>query len=55
MGVYMMSFGMMPLGTLPIAALSGVIGIGWAFAISGALLMAIAVPLIFATKRIRSL
>jgi hypothetical protein len=51
----MMSFGMMPLGTLPIAALGDVIGIGMAFAISGALLMAFALVLMFGTKRITSL
>ena len=55
MGIYMMNFGMIPLGTLPLAALGDVIGIRWAFALAGALLIAAALLMTVATTRIRRL
>ncbi len=55
MGIYMMNFGLMPLGVLPMAAIGEAIGIRWAFMLGGALLIAAALVLTVATKRIRSL
>lgn len=55
MGIYMMNFGLMPIGVLPMAAIGEVLGIRWAFAMGGALLIAAALLLAVGTKRIRSL
>ncbi len=55
MGIYMMNFGLIPLGVLPMAAIGEVIGIQWAFAIAGSLLVAAAIALTVFTRRIRSL
>jgi hypothetical protein len=55
MGIYMMNFGLIPVGTLPLAALGEVIGIRWAFAMAGGLLIGAAVLMTVATTRIRRL
>lgn len=55
MGIYMMNFGLMPLGVLPMAAIGEAVGIRWAFALGGALLIGAAMLLTVGTKRIRSL
>lgn len=55
MGLYMMNFGLMPIGVLPMAAIGEVIGIRWAFAIAGALLVVAAIGLTIGTRRLREL
>ncbi len=55
MGLYMMNFGLMPLGTLPMAALGEWIGIQWAFATAGALLIAAVIAMTVLTPRVRQL
>ena len=55
MGIYMMNFGLIPLGTLPLAALGQWIGIGSAFALAGGLLIAAALLMTGITPRIRRL
>ncbi len=55
MGLYMMNFGLMPLGVLPMAAVGEAIGIRWAFAIAGAALIGAAALLTVGTRRIRVL
>jgi small-conductance mechanosensitive channel len=55
MGVYMMNFGLIPLGVLPIGALADVIGVGSSFAIAGAALAAVAIAFALVTKRLREL
>ncbi len=55
MGIYMMNFGLMPLGVLPMAAIGEAIGIQWAFAIGGIALIAITLWLLAGTRRIRVL
>ncbi len=55
MGLYMMNFGLIPLGTVPMAALGALIGIQWAFAIAGGLLVLAAVAMTVLTPRVRSL
>ena len=55
MGIYMMNFGLIPVGTLPLAALGEVIGIRWAFALAGGLLIAAALLMTVLTARVRRL
>jgi MFS family permease len=55
MGLYMMNFGLIPLGAIPLAAISEVIGIRWAIAGAGALLVAAALSTSLFTDRIRRL
>jgi MFS family permease len=55
MGVYMLNFGMMPLGALPLGAVSEVWGVEWAFAGAGIILIATTVLMTVLTRRIRVL
>ena len=55
MGLYMMNFGMIPIGTIPLAYLSDAFGIRWAFGVAGGLLIVAAVALTLLTARIRRL
>jgi MFS family permease len=55
MGVYMMNFGLIPLGALPMGAVAQAFGIQAAIAGAGVLLLAVAVVSAFATPRIRQL
>lgn len=55
MGVYMMNFGLIPLGALPMGALAQAFGIQAAIAGAGVLLLAVAVVCAVATPRIRQL
>jgi MFS family permease len=55
MGIYMMNFGLIPIGTLPLAALGAVFGIGWSFVLAGSLLIAASVLMAVATTRVRRL
>jgi len=55
MGVYMLSFGMMPLGALPMGAVSEAYGIQWAYAGAGIALLATTLLLTLLTTRIRKL
>lgn len=55
MGLYMMNFGLIPLGTIPMAALGALIGIQWAFATAGALLVLAAIAMTVLTPRVRNL
>ena len=55
MGLYMMNFGLIPLGTVPMAALGALIGIQYAFAAAGALLVLAAIAMTVLTPRVRTL
>jgi MFS family permease len=55
MGLYMMNFGMIPIGTIPLAYVSDAFGIRWAFALAGALLILAAIALTLLTARVRRL
>lgn len=55
MGVYMMSFGLMPLGTIPIAVLAEIIGIRYAITISGILLAFMGAGFMIFARNIRRL
>lgn len=55
MGVYMMNFGLMPLGAIPIAALAEVIGISYAISISAALLAAVGLGFMAFSRGVRRL
>ena len=55
MGVYMMNFGLMPLGAIPVAVLAEVIGIRYAIALSAALLAAVGVAFLAFSRGIRRL
>lgn len=55
MGLYMTNFGLIPLGAIPLAAISEVIGIRWAVAGAGTLLVVAALSTSLFTHRIRRL
>jgi hypothetical protein len=56
MGLYgMVTFGMFALGTLPLGALGGVVGVGYALAIGGATVIAVVGLLALASPRIARL
>lgn len=55
MGVYMLNFGLMPLGVLPMGAIGKYIGIQWAFGIAGAILIVTTLMMTVMTRRIRAL
>ncbi|MBI4305665.1 MAG: MFS transporter [Chloroflexi bacterium] len=55
MGLYMMNFGLIPLGAIPLAAISEVVGIRYAVAGAGALLIFAAIATTFTTSRVRRL
>jgi MFS family permease len=55
MGVYMMNFGLIPLGALPMGAAAEAVGIQWTLGAAGALLLAVAAASTFGTSRIRRL
>lgn len=55
MGLYMTNFGLIPLGAIPLAAIAELIGIRWAVAGAGALLVAAAAGTMLLTNRIRRL
>ncbi|MBI4220636.1 MAG: MFS transporter [Chloroflexi bacterium] len=55
MGLYMMNFGLIPLGAIPLAAISEAVGIRYAVAGAGMLLMVTAVATTLATNRVRRL
>ena len=54
MGIYMMNFGLMPLGVIPVAVLAEEIGIQGAIRVSAALLTAVAVGFLVLGRRVRS-
>ena len=54
-GVYTMNFGLMPLGTIPIAAIASVYGIDIAFLGSSLLLIIFALSCFIFAKKIRIL
>ena len=55
MGVYMMNFGLIPVGLIPLALLSDEYGVRFSFTLAGALLLAVAAVATLATSRIRRL
>ena len=55
MGVYMLNFGMMPLGALPMGLVSELIGVKWAYAGAGIALVVTTLMLTLMTRRIRVL
>lgn len=55
MGIYMMNFGLMPLGVIPVAVLAEEIGIQGAIRVSAALLTAVAVGFLVLGRRVRAL
>jgi MFS family permease len=55
MGVYMLNFGLMPLGAIPIGFLADAANIRLAFALAGGLLAGVAVVATVATRRVRRL
>ena len=55
MGLYMMNFGLMPLGAIPIAAIAEVAGIREALSISAIILIAVGVAFFALSKRMREL
>jgi len=55
MGVYMMNFGLMPLGTLPLSSIAEAHGIRVAVFIAGSLLTAISLGFVALTRRVRRL
>jgi MFS family permease len=55
MGLYMMNFGLIPIGTIPLAYMSDAFGIRWAFALAGALLIVGAIAMTLLTARVRRL
>ncbi len=55
MGVYMMNFGLMPLGAIPVAVLAEVIGIRYAIAISAALLAIVGLAFMAFSRGVRRL
>jgi MFS family permease len=55
MGLYMMNFGLIPLGAIPLAGIAEVIGIRWAVAGAGVLLVAAAAGATLLTDRVRRL
>lgn len=55
MGVYMMNFGLMPVGTLPLAAMAEAWGIARALAIVGILLTGVGAIFLVASRRVRTL
>jgi len=55
MGLYMMNFGLMPLGAIPIAAIAEFAGIRQALSISAVILIAVGVSFFALSKRTREL
>lgn len=55
MGLYMTNFGMMPLGAIPFAAVAEFVGIRWAVAGAGLLLLGAAIGTTTLTNRVRRL
>ncbi len=55
MGIFMMNFGLMPIGAIPVAALAEVIGIQSAITVTATLLTAVAVSFLLFGRRIRAL
>jgi MFS family permease len=55
MGLYMMNFGLMPLGIIPIAAIAEFAGIREALSVSAIILIAVGVGFFVLSKRMREL
>jgi len=55
MGLYMTNFGLIPLGAIPLAGIAELVGIRWAVAGAGALLVAAAAGTTLLTNRVRRL
>ncbi len=55
MGIYMMNFGLIPLGVIPLAAVAEEIGLDLAFAGSGGILVVAAIMFMLLTSRVRRL
>ncbi len=55
MGIYMMNFGLMPLGGIPLALLAQYVGLEVAFGVAGGLLVIVAAMFMLSTRRIRRL
>ena len=55
MGLYMMNFGLMPIGAIPIAGLAVLIGIREALAMSAVILTVIGVGFLLFSRRVREL
>jgi len=55
MGVYMMNFGLMPVGTLPLAAMAEAWGIARALTVVGVMLTAFGAVFLVAARRVRRL
>ena len=53
MSVFMMNFGLMPLGVLPAGVITKLFGAQWAVAILGSLLMATTLIILLTQKRLR--
>jgi MFS family permease len=55
MGLYMMNFGLIPLGAIPLAGIAELVGIRWAVAGAGVLLLSAAIGTTLFTNRVRRL
>lgn len=55
MSIYMITFSLMPLGTLPISAIAEMIGVGTAIALGGSIVFAFTVVMALSQSRIRHL
>lgn len=54
-GIWMMNFGLMPLGVLPVSAAAEYVGVRPAYLVAGAILLAFGLWFLFANRRVREL